>query len=319
MSDRIKALHQAVNSYLGDCVPELIGNQRLERNFEKLNKSVSRLDSFHAWPTKAEQALALGNLSMVYEILTEQFEKGAAPTQYREANGLHWDDVFKRSLYLFNDKAARSADKAYGAMPHYDALSPILAKLRTLYVELKTVPVKTRTDKEQDRLTAFKQAVTNGKTKLVGNCQCCGKRQAATNGTIAAHGYTIDRNTDFDIGSFSGTCLGAGYAPIQHSTDYSKEVIKSLHTAIDAAKGRIESLKNGTLFPIAFKGRQFAELHEREKAQVIELAINSENRIVGHHTASIKTLSELIEKCYGTELLVFPADCSSYDDYYKAK
>lgn len=47
--------------------------------------------------------------------------------------------------------------------------------------------------------------------QIRGNCQGCGRLQAATKGTLAHHGYTVE------YGYFHGTCYGAQELPLQVS------------------------------------------------------------------------------------------------------
>ena len=51
--------------------------------------------------------------------------------------------------------------------------------------------------------------MAQAKTKLIGNCQHCGRQHAVQKGRVAQHGYTVDD------GVFTGVCSGNLYAPMQ--------------------------------------------------------------------------------------------------------
>lgn len=68
------------------------------------------------------------------------------------------------------------------------------------------------------------------KAKNNGTCQVCGRMQAVKASGLAKHGYTVQ------WGFFSGTCSGAGEAPVEEST----AILDATVSRLSAAAARLE-------------------------------------------------------------------------------
>lgn len=80
--------------------------------------------------------------------------------------------------------------------------------------------------------------MTNSRTQLRGNCQCCGRDQAATSGRIAQHGYTVEN------GWFQGVCSGHQFPPLQldrSQTDRMVEEVLKEAAALEVRADRWEA------------------------------------------------------------------------------
>lgn len=92
------------------------------------------------------------------------------------------------------------------------------------------------------------------KTQLRGHCQCCGREQAVTRGSMAHHGYTVQD------GYFSGKCQGHKYAPIEQKRDIADMLIAQVTADAIKFRAQAEALKAGTLKPqLAKSGNRLQE------------------------------------------------------------
>lgn len=79
--------------------------------------------------------------------------------------------------------------------------------------------------------------------QIRGHCQICGALQAASAGTVAKHGYTVDH------GYFNGVCHGHNYLPIEKDRNMSDKVCADILADITKLAARAGRLEAGTEDP----------------------------------------------------------------------
>lgn len=151
--------------------------------------------------------------------------------------------------------------------------------------------------------------------QLRGNCQCCGRTQAVTNGYVAKHGYTVED------GYFQGVCQGNRYAPMQTERKVTDSMIQSVLE--DAARLDIlaADLKAGRKFPeTAEQGREivngrgqaklvpFAEASEYARENAVKLAIYRTESRARAARSWAATMQRLVDSLHGTALLEVPVE-----------
>jgi len=83
--------------------------------------------------------------------------------------------------------------------------------------------------------------------QLRGNCQCCGRLQAVTNGTIAKHGYKVVGRGEG--GWFSGVCIGHLYAPMQVDRSMADRVVADVLKQAAELRVEADAVRAGTITP----------------------------------------------------------------------
>lgn len=145
------------------------------------------------------------------------------------------------------------------------------------------------------------------KTQTRGICQCCGREQAALNGTgfMSQHGYTVEN------GWFNGVCGGHQFAPMQKSTAITYKIIADVRDQCEHLEIEIENLRNGSKHPEQVRARDFPEVmvpwneaSDWQQKRGVDRAIwGAESRIrAGRSFAN--DMEQLAMTVYGTDLKV---------------
>lgn len=85
------------------------------------------------------------------------------------------------------------------------------------------------------------------KIQLRGHCQVCGRLQAATNGHVAAHGYTVEH------GWFSGTCTGTGHRPMEEDITVTTRICEDIRKDCAALVATATAYRRGEAHPKEWK------------------------------------------------------------------
>jgi hypothetical protein len=75
-----------------------------------------------------------------------------------------------------------------------------------------------------------------------GECQCCGSRQKLPGGTLALHGYTVNKGNGY--GFFQGTCPGSGYRPFEQATDLIQQFIRTTEKRRDWLQSTVDAIRS---------------------------------------------------------------------------
>ena len=148
--------------------------------------------------------------------------------------------------------------------------------------------------------------MTNTKNQIRGNCQCCGRQQAVKNGTMAKHGYTVER------GWFAGVCSGERYAPMQVSREHTDKVIADITAEIPELIAKADQVKSGNLLPNTivigrYDSKQEIAYADATLAQQYKAKNSLEWSFRNRASAGeyfVKTLAEIADEKHGTELIV---------------
>lgn len=171
----------------------------------------------HSWSAILGNDLA-GSSREVQKFLYWSYPSGlhgisSMGTKLKKARSLFQDAV--REGMLLESEDAQS-DLRF--IQKYEAFMLELMPLHDLTRELKSKPVPRQ-----------KSSVAPVNEKQVrGNCACCERDIAVTDGLIAAHGYSLREN----YGGRTGTCFGHGYPPLQVSSKGLQALIEEIENGI---------------------------------------------------------------------------------------
>jgi hypothetical protein len=143
------------------------------------------------------------------------------------------------------------------------------------------------------------------KIQLRGHCQVCGRLQAATNGHVAAHGYTVE------LGWFSGTCSGAAHRPMEEDVTVTTRICEDIRKDCAALVATATAYRRGESHPKEWQysrrpkapATPWEEIPEYARQGILETAAyRLERRAeIGENVA--KSLEKLVAEVHGKALV----------------
>ena len=137
-----------------------------------------------------------------------------------------------------------------------------------------------------------------------GNCQVCGRLHAVVKGNVAKHGYTVKD------GWFEGVCNGQFYAPMQHSTEKTAEIVAAIRWDCKALDAKAEALQAGTIHPASIKSRihgkpdiPWEEADQWQRKAAVETAVWQTKRRAEQGRSIALQLEQLAAERLGTPLV----------------
>lgn len=97
--------------------------------------------------------------------------------------------------------------------------------------------------------------MTELKTQLRGNCQCCGRDQAVQGGRMSKHGYEV--KSDGSYAYFSGVCSGHSFPPMQVERKITDSAIESARKDADHNDHRAQQYTCGEIKPAAVSTNKY--------------------------------------------------------------
>lgn len=150
-------------------------------------------------------------------------------------------------------------------------------------------------------------------TQLRGNCQLCGRQQAAGFGAVAKHGYRVDH------GYFSGVCHGHDHAPVQEDRTYLDKVVADISSDIIVFNVKIDGLKSGAVTPCSCQTYErkanpvtkrmeyvyipFSTAEKFQQKQAVESAIYSLQSKIRAGQQHIDMLLKIATEFHGKDLI----------------
>jgi len=154
--------------------------------------------------------------------------------------------------------------------------------------------------------------MTNAKTQLRGNCQCCGRDQAVQGGRMSKHGYEVKKDGSYAY--FSGVCSGHQFKPMQVERTVTDSAIAGARRdaerqdflAIQFKKGEVKPQFVATGRWISKERREetipFEDAEPRDQKKAVESAIwKCEQRARGARSWA-DDMEALVNRVHGTEL-----------------
>lgn len=137
-----------------------------------------------------------------------------------------------------------------------------------------------------------------------GNCQVCGRPHAVVKGKVAKHGYTVKD------GWFEGVCNGQFYAPMQHSTERTAEIVAAVRRDCEELDARVEALVAGTVHPASIKSRihgkpdiPWEEADQWQRKSAVEAAVWQTRQRASQGRTLASQLEQLAAERLGTPLI----------------
>ena len=148
------------------------------------------------------------------------------------------------------------------------------------------------------------------KIQLRGHCQVCGRLQAATNGHIADHGYTVEH------GWFSGVCQGARHQPMESDTSLTAKIVATIREDVSKLAEQGAALRAGKIHPIDWQYSRLPkaprtpwdEIPEFARKGIVETAAYQAERRAEMGLCLANDLERLAAKCHAQPLVEVKVD-----------